>query len=355
MIKEWNLLRVVACLTIVLLHSTTQTGWKHGFPDIDYYHTIRAILCYATPTFVVLSEIILANKYPNGLPKGFWLKRFKYIYLPFISFAIIDALATYYQNPKTDLLTKLKDNIIEGDFGGYFVLIIIQFYILHLIVTKFKFSMLWFVPLSIMVMEISLNVLRLEIPFVEENEHRLTISFTTWIAYFAIAFLIGKHYTVVAEKLRVYKWHTILMVIASILYMFVMTKTGLEGVTSRRVDLLPLVISMCLMVLAWGQYIPNSKIVNTISNYSFGIYLLHWQIQRFIAPYTANYFNHTSTRVLGLFFISLILSMILIKLISYLPFGSFIVGRTTRKWDKKFKKKKQEIPSTETADVKMHA
>ena len=80
-VKEWNLLRVVACLSIVLLHCTTQIGKNVGYPDIENYHFYRMLLCYATPTFIVLSEIILANRYPSILPQNFWMKRIKYIFI----------------------------------------------------------------------------------------------------------------------------------------------------------------------------------------------------------------------------------------------------------------------------------
>lgn len=71
MIKEWNLLRVIACLSIVLLHSTTQTANVVGYPEIDNYHIYRIIMSFATPTFILLSEIIIANKYSNSIPEGF--------------------------------------------------------------------------------------------------------------------------------------------------------------------------------------------------------------------------------------------------------------------------------------------
>ena len=88
MIYEWNLLRTIACMSIVFLHSTTFVSYYYSLPDVDLYHLLRIILCFATPTFVLLSEIILANKYKHRIPGNFFSTRFKYIFLPFVSFAL---------------------------------------------------------------------------------------------------------------------------------------------------------------------------------------------------------------------------------------------------------------------------
>jgi probable poly-beta-1,6-N-acetyl-D-glucosamine export protein len=194
MIKEWNLLRVIACLSIVFLHSTSQIGLVTGFPKTEYYQLLRTILCYATPTFVVLSEIILANRYPDKLPKKFWSKRLKWIFAPYISFSIIDALVSYKISPNFDLSNKIMKNIFLGEFEGYFVLIIFQFYVLHYFVTKYRISMNWLVPVSILAMIFHFKILEGNISFVKENIALFKIPFTAWFAYFTIAYVIGKNY-----------------------------------------------------------------------------------------------------------------------------------------------------------------
>ncbi|WP_375803831.1 acyltransferase family protein, partial [Staphylococcus aureus] len=76
MIKEWDLLRAIACLSIVTLHTTTWMTFHNEFyAEHTTLHFIRILLCFATPTFIVLSIIILAHKYPNQLPSNFWSKR----------------------------------------------------------------------------------------------------------------------------------------------------------------------------------------------------------------------------------------------------------------------------------------
>lgn len=87
-----------------------------------------------------------------------------------------------------------------------------------------------------------------------------------------------------------------------------------------------MVISFCLAVFTWGQKLPGSKVINQISNYSFGIYLLHWQFQRLLAPHLAGVFSSYFANTLLLFAVSLAASILTIKLISY-SIGAFLVGK----------------------------
>jgi membrane-bound acyltransferase YfiQ involved in biofilm formation len=331
MIKEWNLLRTIACLSIVFLHSTSNIGVLTGFPKTEFYQLLRVILCYATPTFVVLSEVILANRYPDQLPKNFWRKRIKWIFAPYFSFAIIDALLCYQINPNFDLSERMLRNILLGEFEGYFVLIIFQFYVLHYFVTKYRLSMNWLIPISILAMIFHFKILEGNIPFVQEHIAFFKIPFTAWFCYFTVAYIIGRNYKKVSAALLKYKWFTLVGLIFSLAIVAVFYKAGYTSVGSRRIDLLPLTFAISIVVMAWGQLIKNFKFINVISNYSFGIYLLHWQVQRYVGSYAAQYFDNTFTRVIAMFTISLFISMIIIKLVSMLPFGSYIVGNVNRK------------------------
>ena len=352
MIKEWNLLRVISCLSIVFLHCTTQIGKSIGYPDIENYHFYRMLLCYATPTFIVLSEIILANRYPHALPQNFWAKRIRYIFIPYLAFAIIDAFVTLYLSPNINLTQKIIDNAVFGRFEGYFILIIFQFYFLHYLVTKFKLSMTWMIPLSMYLMVFYLDILKLMPDLKSQYGMSVYIPFLAWFAYFTIAYAIGKNYKTVSSLLAEYRWLTVLLFAVSIVVMYISYEAGNISVSSKRYDLLLFVIATSAMILAWGQIIPNYRIINIISNYSFGIYLLHWQVQRLIAPYFAGFFDHTSTRVGALFVSSLLISMVIIKIISLMPFGSYIIGQVKKSKPKQKNNSKDEPFSSPLEAVK---
>lgn len=158
MIYEWNLLRAIACMSIVLLHSTTQIGRQIGMPDIEMYYLLRIALCFATPTFIILSEVILANKYKNRIPNGFFKKRIAYIFIPFVCFAFIDATISYNYQFDAALFGKFYRNLL-GNYMGYFIIIILQFYVLHYLVVRFKINMFFFAPFSFIIMVVHLYIL----------------------------------------------------------------------------------------------------------------------------------------------------------------------------------------------------
>ncbi|CDQ38371.1 acyltransferase family protein [Virgibacillus salexigens] len=339
MIKEWNLLRTIACLSIVLLHSSTIIGRSIGYTAIENYYIIRIILTYATPTFIVLSEIILSNRYQSQLPERFFLKRFKLIFLPFISFAIIDAIVVNYLSVNDiNIINKIISNL-AGGYEGYFILIIFQFYILHYIILKYRISVEKLLPVSITIMLAHLGLLNSDLDLIAEYKTYLKLPFTAWLGYFSVAFLIGKHYVKIANFIRNYKWMTLILAFFSIHLILVSFEAGYNQVDSRRIDIFPLSISISLAVLAWGQIIPNYKLINMISNFSLGIYLVHWQILRFFSPFLLEFTKDVSPtlQIIIMFIFTLILSMIVIKVISLLPFGKYIIGNTKRVYQNKKK------------------
>ena len=334
MVKEWNLLRTIACLTVVLLHSSTLIGREIGYPQLDSYHIFRIILCFATPTFIVLSEIILSNKYQSNIPNNFFKRRVKLIFGPFITFAIVDALVVNYLSTNGINIGEKVFNNFLGRYEGYFILIIFQFYILHYLIIRFKISVKKILPISIIIMVIHLSVLNSNISFINEYKQYFNLLFTAWFGYFTVAFLIGKYYESIARFLKSYRWVTLLLVCFAIYLISMSFNAGIAAVDSKRIDIFPLSIAISLAIIAWGQSIPNFKIIDLISNYSLGIYLIHWQVQTLVAPYIASVFNSTAFGIIGLFLISLILSMSIIKIISLLPFGKYMVGNTKRKYKK---------------------
>lgn len=330
MIKEWNLLRALACLSIVFLHSTTQMSAVINHPENNLYYFGRIFLCLATPVFIVLSIVILANRYPDRLPSNFWIRRVKFILLPFLSFAIIDAFVIHFLNNRVRIEEKVIENILTGHFVGWFILVIFQFYIVHYLIIKFRLSMKWMLPLSFLLMFGYLLLIKEGFFRLDGYAHVLRLPFLAWFGYFSIAFLVGKYYQTLSIKLLNYRWLTLLLLAFSTAFLYFSYSSGLvTGTHSRRIDLLPLVISFCFVVFAWGQKITASKVINQISKYSFGIYLLHWQFQRVLTPHLAEVFSSYYANVLLLFAISLVASIITIKLMSFLPFGSFIVGKVS--------------------------
>lgn len=258
----------------------------------------------------------------------------KYILSPFIAFAFIDALVTYDFSITETTIKKFALNLM-GNYEGYFILIILQFYLLHYIVVKFKLTMFKFLPFALIIMLGHLYILNYSTsPLIVENRNYFKLPFTAWLGYFAVAYLIGTNYDKIKKNFSKFKWYIICGVAISLFFIYYSYDLGMTWTNSRRMDLFPFVISITLLILYVGSKLKSNSIINLISNYSLGIYLLHWQVLRIITPHVIEWYGSTFTRVIALFVLSLIISMIIIKLISMLPLGQFVVGKVKRQYPK---------------------
>ncbi|AVK82745.1 hypothetical protein C3943_03820 [Lysinibacillus sp. B2A1] len=332
MIKEWDYLRVVACLSILLLHTSSWVIMEVGAePEQTFYLFLRIALCYATPTFIVLSILILANRYHEKLPRNFWSSRIQYIFIPYLVWAFVDALVVEFIYQKGLLWEKYFDNIVYGEFVGWFVVVIMQLYVIFTLLTRFKWSIAWFLPLSVLVTLIHHTVILLPYPIFQENSIWLRFFFTGWLGYFAVAYVFGIYYSQIAALARKYRYATVVLVVLSAVFLYIRLLLGFVEVHSRRLDLIPFVISMVLFVIAWGQSLPYTKAVKVLSQYAFMIYLMHWEVLRLSTGWFVEHFDSTLVRVPLLLLWTLAVCLLLTKFISLLPFSQWIVGKIKRR------------------------
>ncbi|MEK4254520.1 acyltransferase family protein [Ureibacillus sp. FSL K6-2830] len=327
-IKEWDLLRVIACLSILLLHSTTFYNLESGLSENSVVvHYIRILLCYATPTFILLSIIILAAKYKDGIPQSFWSKRLQFILLPYIFWAFIDALVIEYNYQNGLIWQTFYNNIVLGEFVGWFVLVILQLYLLFWLMIKFQWPSFVVLPLCALLYFLQHRIFDLPYPFFQENMKYEKLYGTAWFVYFVIAFIIGANYEKIQPLLKKYRIFTVIFTALSALYIWYGYKFGMVEIHSRRMDLIPFVVGITSMILAYGQLIPSFKIIRIISKYAFMIYLIHWNILSLTAKYFVSFFNNGYLAILAMMISTVIVAITISKCISYLPFGKWIVGK----------------------------
>ncbi|WP_370042711.1 acyltransferase family protein [Lysinibacillus sp. RC79] len=325
MVYEWNVLRAIACLSIVLLHATTNTETMNGYIENPYYQFFRLLLCFATPTFILLSIIILAKRYQAELPPKFLWRRLQFVYIPFVVAGILYAAnaTLHYDESFWDALYR---HIILGDFSGWFVVTIFQLYILFFIIKKYQLSSVWLTPMLFTLGILYRTLVNLNVDFIIENANLIRLLFVGWLPYFVIAYLIGTYYQWVASNIIKYKFATLVLVILSASILAINYYLGATEITSKRLDMMLLIISITLCILAFGQIVPKLKIINLVSQYSFGIFLIHWLVQEYLVPYTAQ-IPSTFLQVLTLFLSSLIVCIFIIKIISFLPYSAYLIGK----------------------------
>ncbi len=332
MIKEWDLLRVVACLSILLLHTSSWIIMEVGaIPEQTFYLFLRIVLCYATPTFILLSILILANRYQDKIPSNFWSNRIQFIFLPYLVWAMLDSILVEVIFRKGLLWEKFVRNVVYSEFIGWFVVVIMQLYIVFTLMKRFKWSTAWFLPLCVLITLIHHSLISLPYPFFEENAIMFRLLFTGWLGYFAIAYALGVHYTQIAALAKKYRYATLVLFVLSAVFLYIRMLLGYTETHSRRLDLVPLVISITLVVIAWGQLLPYTKTVQVLSRYAFMIYLIHWEVLRLSTGWFVNHFNSTLVRVPLLMLWTLVVCITVTKLISMLPFSRWVVGKMTKR------------------------
>ncbi|UCZ53540.1 acyltransferase family protein [Bacillus shivajii] len=287
--------RALACIAVVITHAvnTTLTNYEFTISQFNEYALIliRFIAFFGTPTFIFISELLLAHAYPNGVPKGFFMKRIKFLLFPFLTLAIV--FASVESRTQNEFFHQAFFNIFLGGYTGYFILIIFQFYILHVMLHKqlSKWS-----PKLVLCVTFMMNVAYLayfnftapiNIPLGEYIWQRgYWLPFLGWVFYFALGYYCGKNYQTLKEKVTEYKKLIISMTLMSLLLMiFFVRSDTLTVVSSKRADMIFYttgVIFLVIMLTSQLKHVP--KPVLFMSKYSFNIYLLHKIFLYYLEP-----------------------------------------------------------------------
>lgn len=340
-IDQIFLLRAIACLSVVLLHSIDYTVENYAYflsADnylIGIYDSTELLLKFGTPTFIFISELLLAYSYNKGTPPGFLKKRLKFVFIPYISMAVFYAIFSAVASGNVSSIGAGVLNNVFGGFHGYFVLVIFQFYFLHMIYSRYahKFNGRHVLLASFIANVIYLSVFHFTsapIPGLEEFWARGNwLLFFGWIFYFFLAFYCGRNYEAFVSFIKNNRPVIFLLSFATML--LVLTVYHLDIIstsTSKRPDMVLLTTSLIFAIYAIGlsiKKVPNLLIM--ISRYSFGIYLLHvFYLQVLFKVLQMVPFNLYGFSSFILFGISVGLSMATIYITNLFPFGKFIVG-----------------------------
>ncbi|MFV8830058.1 acyltransferase family protein [Alkalihalobacterium sp. APHAB7] len=342
-VNEIFFLRSIACLTIVLLHSIAW-GTEHirvlsKLPDflLIILDSLNVFLYYGTPVFIFITAFILGYSYKERIIdyKPFLLKRIKFILLPYICMAVLYALPFLLISFEQFTL-KVFLNALIGDFHAYFVLIIFQFYLM------FVFFKKWFdkhSPILVITSSLIINIIYLSVFNFTNSmnvwfsdyiwERYYWIPFPGWIFYYSLAYYTGRHYQIVTTYINQYKYFVFSApVITSLLLLFLYHSEFITIHSSKRIDILFHTISIIALVLYIAmkmQRIPSIFLL--ISNYSYGIYLLHTlYMAALILVFSLTSINLGIFTILILFFGSILASIYTIYLFNLFPFGKYIVG-----------------------------
>lgn len=342
LVSEVIWLRCLACLTVVAIHCINMTFTNYegvlSNPSVTFLEVVKLALLFGTPTFVFISEFLLAKAYPTQIPDKFLWKRVRYILIPYITMAVVYALYSLTRSGEltaTALIVKILRNIVVADYIAYFIIVIFQFYVLHIIFTKYfqKTSPKLMIPLCLVVNLIYLGFFNFVPPlnFVPSAEYIWTrlywVPFPGWLFYFSVAYYCGRNHAAFKEFLnRNMKWIIFSPIVTFLVILFLRFGELLPEANSKRVDILFYTISMIFVIFYLTSKIKHIPwIIDLVSRYSFGIYLLHLMfVQNFSRIFDAlnPLINIPLTFVLSIG-VSILLTFVLHKL----RIGSYFVGK----------------------------
>ncbi len=340
-IEELYALRSIACLSVVLLHAIgagLQSIPSASISEFNFlfFDSLNMLLYFSTPVFIFISIFLLAYSYRNKpLPENFLKKRGSFIFLPFLFMAFFYSIP--YATSTFEWGKKFFLNAAIGDYHGYFILIIFQFYLLYIFLHRFLRGAN---PKIVVSVALAVNVAYLSVfhfvqpPNIPHSEYIWErfywVPFLGWIFYFAVGYYCGHYYEAFTAFLKKNKKLILIApFITSAVVLFLYHSNLLIVHSSKRIDILLHATAVALFIFYVMSHVKTvPSLLVKISNYSFGIYLLHmFYISVVDVVYQAFSLSYGPVYIIFLFVFSTVASMATIYYMKSWKYAVYLVGK----------------------------
>ncbi|WP_239748680.1 acyltransferase family protein [Mammaliicoccus sp. A-M2] len=338
---EITYVRAIFCLIIVGVHILSRYLNDVELQDHNrmIVVTFQILILFGTPCFIILSESLISMVYKDKLPKNFLVKRFKYIMIPYFSIGTFYVYSKYKLGSNEESFWHLfKENLLIGDWDGWFVMAIFQFYILHLIFHKILSKAN---PIIMIVISFVISLTHSYLMYDNDaysnwwNDfyplfHRTNILY--WLFYFVFGYYLGKYYNEVLSFMeKKLKWLVVSLVILALSIIYSIYQNDVTFVQSNRYDILIYSALVFIFILVISKKLANFNIsfLFFIGEISFFIYLTHKIMLYYMAKYTFHFIDQFFMYNITTYIFALSLSVGLAVVLSFLPFSRFIIGRNS--------------------------
>ncbi|MEB6338674.1 acyltransferase family protein [Mammaliicoccus sciuri] len=333
--------RAIFCLIIVGVHILSRYLNDVELQDHNrmIVVTFQILILFGTPCFIILSESLISMVYKDKLPKNFLVKRFKYIMIPYFSIGTFYVYSKYKLGSNEESFWQLfKENLLIGDWDGWFVMAIFQFYILHLIFHKILSKAN---PIIMIVISFVISLTHSYLMYNNDaysnwwNDfyplfHRTNILY--WLFYFVFGYYLGKYYNEVLSFMeKKLKWLVVSLVILALSIIYSIYQNDVTFVQSNRYDIILYSSLVFIFVLVISKKLSkfNISFLFFIGEISFFIYLTHKIMLYYMAKYTFHFIDQFFMYNITTYIFALSLSVGLAVVLSFLPFSRFIIGRNS--------------------------
>ena len=283
--QELNYHRVILCVMVVMTHLLTQYSINTNPDDnqIQVLYWIRNIFIVATPGFIILSEMLTAMNYKERLPKGYLWQRMKYILVPYFAVGLFYSFTESIYN-EAGVWEIFSNSILLVNWYGYFIIVIMQFFVLNVIIYKINPVILKSKMMLVLSFIINFGFLYsyYNTDFVWNAVNDIyplgdTTFIFGWIFFYFFGAFLGMHYEAVKVFVEQQAALIILMVLISYGIFIVLSRDDFYTVTSFDYALILYHMASFLMILYIStQFVGvTNELVTIISTFSFFIYLFH--------------------------------------------------------------------------------
>lgn len=333
--------RAFFCISIVALHSfpglINDPNTSEFSKSLNSF--LRIFFLFATPAFIILSEILLSMRYSNGLPKGFFLKRVKFILTPYLLIGAFFSLNIYLGSTETRSYVEIFTTyVLYGSWYGWFVIVIFQFYILHALFYNFLNKVN---PLIILFSTFFISLTHSYLAYAHHPYLQWWVDFYPvysrtaipyWLFYFTFGYYLGKNYDYIMSLVKKNIWILCGLWVLSIVPIIVMYKyMNVTYTQSNRFDIILYTIFTFLITLYVMQILGKYKLtlLLVISEVSFFIYLSHPLINSYLSRGLASFVDIPLVFLVLMVLFTLGFSLGIAILLSHLPLSRYIIGRNS--------------------------
>lgn len=311
---------------------------------------LNQISRFGTPLFAVISGFLLYNSLLRGsFSTGRFIKSRLYkIVIPFLIWSFVYFWVRNYPFPWLENgkpVSEFITRFLLGDafYHLYFIIVVLQFYLLFLLL-RFAKTKEWLITLT--VLSFFINYFYIGNRFEVSNgflnaffNHRAFIF--NWIFFFFLGGLFAYYWQPVVGWLRKnVKLLAVLSIIVVVFSVYEYTEFGMYSSTrvANLFNIPVIFLFLAGMYFVFNQFEKVRSFFIHIGNLSMGIYLVHSLVLYYLTEYFPVMFYRTRWILLA-YIIAVLLSIIIVKVIHKLPFGSFIVTVALNKKRNVFRKK----------------
>ncbi|MHB8073904.1 acyltransferase [Desulfosporosinus fructosivorans] len=360
-IEEINYLRGFGVLAVIAIHTT---GY---FTEIKSYNTLVIVNLwtdvfsqFAVPLFILISGVVLARNYRSNFSlTEFYKKRIRSIIPQYLIFSILYTLfnnwAVMQSNPLSANLALLLNNIVHSNasYHLWFFSIIIQLYILYPIIIKI-YDLCKRIDRAEVMLAMLLIIQTLWMVGLHSSSFPfIKLNFVSFLFYFGLGIYIVDYFDSNSNQLTkafknltpVYLITSLALTIGASFFIIIGLKTGYDYYSIPayffigseliypvlRVTTFLLLLNLATSLV--GKRSLLAKVIYRIGDYSFGIYLIHIFFNQYAIKILKNnaidYNNWAFYPIV--FVITVVFSYLVVRLLSYVPYSYYIIGRKNPK------------------------